>query len=481
MSSTTVTSVGHPIAVFVDELHAGLDALADVPAWSTGAQEQRAALVSLSRARARLDELWLQVLAAGDRSDIAADSAATSTAAWLAAATRRHPGAAHADVTLAAALDDGREATRAALAAGDIDLEQTRVVVAAVRALPTDAVAEDPTCPAQAEATLLDLARAHDARTLKALGRHLLHVLDPDAAEGRLGRQLEPDERAAARATFLELHDNDDGTHGGRFRLPTLHAAALSKVLDAITNPARQAGAERGSPRRTRPELRGQAFCELLERIPTDRLPVSGGVNATVVVMLDYDTLLSGLGTARLDTGEPISAGLARRLACQGGVIPAVVRRLVDGRSVVLDMGRKRRLHTEHMPTVGCSAATTTTRPTAPTTSSNAPTTTRSGSADARDGRAEWGRPIGGGRQARSTSLRSFRTRAPSCCSMSRAGSSSLPLRVISLPFSVRVTFSWCSSTTVPSAEPVPHDHDTAVPVRIAIRTPVARRPRRLP
>ena len=68
-----------------------------------------------------------------------------------------------------------------------------------------------------------------------------------------------------------------------------------------------------------------------------------------MVVLLDYDTLLSGLGTARLDTGERISAGLARRLACQAGVIPAVVRRLVDGRSVVLDLGRKRRLHTEHM------------------------------------------------------------------------------------------------------------------------------------
>ncbi len=68
-----------------------------------------------------------------------------------------------------------------------------------------------------------------------------------------------------------------------------------------------------------------------------------------MVVLLDYDTLLSGLGTARLDTGERLSAGLARRLACHAGVIPAVVRRMVDGRSVVLDLGRKRRLHTEQM------------------------------------------------------------------------------------------------------------------------------------
>jgi hypothetical protein len=67
-----------------------------------------------------------------------------------------------------------------------------------------------------------------------------------------------------------------------------------------------------------------------------------------VVVMLDYDRLVSGIGAARLDTGEQISAARARRLACEAGVIPVVYRELVDGRSVVLDMGHKRRLFSEH-------------------------------------------------------------------------------------------------------------------------------------
>jgi hypothetical protein len=71
-------------------------------------------------------------------------------------------------------------------------------------------------------------------------------------------------------------------------------------------------------------------------------------VSATVVVLLDYDKLLSGLGAARLDTGEPISAALARRLACEAGVIPAIYRTVLGGPSVVLDMGRRRRYHTEH-------------------------------------------------------------------------------------------------------------------------------------
>jgi hypothetical protein len=92
----------------------------------------------------------------------------------------------------------------------------------------------------------------------------------------------------------------------------------------------------------------GQAFCDLLERMAAHRLPRAGGVSATVVVLLDYDQLLSGLGTARLDTGEPLSAAQARRLACEAGIIPAVYRRVLGGRSVVLDLGRRRRFHTEH-------------------------------------------------------------------------------------------------------------------------------------
>jgi hypothetical protein len=35
----------------------------------------------------------------------------------------------------------------------------------------------------------------------------------------------------------------------------------------------------------------GHAFCEYVERYPTDRLPQAGGVNATVVVRDDLGVL----------------------------------------------------------------------------------------------------------------------------------------------------------------------------------------------
>ena len=87
----------------------------------------------------------------------------------------------------------------------------------------------------------------------------------------------------------------------------------------------------------------GQAFAEYIQRYPTNRLPKAGGLTATVVVLLDYDSLLGGLKAAQLDTGEHLSPGAARRLACEAGIIPAVL----GGESQVLDLGRKTRFHTE--------------------------------------------------------------------------------------------------------------------------------------
>ena len=45
----------------------------------------------------------------------------------------------------------------------------------------------------------------------------------------------------------------------------------------------------------------------------------------TLLVHLDHDRLVDGLASARLDTGTRISVGEARRLACDAGILPAVL------------------------------------------------------------------------------------------------------------------------------------------------------------
>ena len=62
----------------------------------------------------------------------------------------------------------------------------------------------------------------------------------------------------------------------------------------------------------------------------------------TVVVSIGLSQLVSGEGEALAEGGGPISVETARKMACEGGVIPAVL----DGDGIVLDMGRKTRLAT---------------------------------------------------------------------------------------------------------------------------------------
>jgi hypothetical protein len=119
MTSTTDQSTGtHPIVAFGVRVHEVLDRLASAPVWAMSVPEQRAALVALGRAEARLVDLRLRVLAQADRDDIAADSAASGTAAWVAQHTRQGRGAADADLRLAVSLESGHPCTRAAFGCG---------------------------------------------------------------------------------------------------------------------------------------------------------------------------------------------------------------------------------------------------------------------------------------------------------------------------------------------------------------------------
>jgi hypothetical protein len=357
-SDASVVTRDHVVSRFTGAVLDAFDRLGDAPAWSMSAGELRQTLVELERLRSRLDELRLRVLAAGDTAGIGADSGASSTAAWLAHATHRDRTRVSADVRLAAALDARFETTRRALAAGDLSVPHARVIVAVVDDLPADL---DPTWRDLAEAHLVAQATLVDPKTLRILGRRIFEVLDPATADEREGKKLEEEERRAATRTSLTMRDNGDGTHTGTFKLPDLHAAILTKALQALAAP-RRTGQARLDPdtgrKRPYPQLLGTAFCQLLERYPTDRLPTAGGVNATIVVTIPYEFLAAGIGAATLDDGTRISAAQARRLACEAGIIPMVL----GGDSIPLDVGRERRLHDRYQRLAlahrdhGCSA-----------------------------------------------------------------------------------------------------------------------------
>ncbi|HEX6247071.1 MAG TPA: DUF222 domain-containing protein, partial [Nocardioidaceae bacterium] len=196
----------------------------------------------------------------------------------------------------------------------------------------------------RAEAHLLDLAGEFDATALRRLGRRLFEVVCPEAADRVEGEKLAEEEQRARRKASLTMRDDGDGTVEGRFRLPRLHAALLKKALEALTSP-RRLGEGRLDPATGRKVpyevLLGQGFMELLENhLDPAGLPAQGGSPFTLVVTVGVDALRTGVGAATLETGERISAGEARRLACRAGIIPMVL----DGDSVPLDLGREQRL-----------------------------------------------------------------------------------------------------------------------------------------
>jgi hypothetical protein len=210
------------------------------------------------------------------------------------------------------------------------------------------------------------------------------------------------EEDAAWEKARFTWHHKGDGTTSGHFTVPTFAGSVLIKAIQQIASPRRFAqqaakqakagrahagqaarvdgagrgahtgqadptGAARATPTDTdlRDQMRedvqeqvwrsftdsgdwanryGRALVELLEHLPTDQ--VSGKVAATIVVTLDHRTLLDQLAqkVAATDTGEPISASEARRLACNAGIVPA----MLGGPSLPLDLGRQERFFTEH-------------------------------------------------------------------------------------------------------------------------------------
>jgi hypothetical protein len=316
--------------------------VAEASVWSMDRDETASTLVACTELEGMVAELKLRVAAHADDAAVGEASGATSTAVWWAHATNQTRREAIRQMGLATALSAGHEPVRVALAAGDLVVEQAQVVVHAVEQLPADL---DQTLVEQAEAHLIAEAKHHDAKTLRILGRRLFEVIAPDEADTREAKLLEREERTAAESVRFTMTDDGHGKVHGRFTLDALTGAMLKKALLAIAAPKHQAAQGPLGERRPGPERMGRAFAEYIQRYPVDHLPHIGGLNATVVVMMSLETLEGRLQAAQLDTGERISPGLARRLACEAGVIPAVL----GGPSEVLDVGRKARFHTAPM------------------------------------------------------------------------------------------------------------------------------------
>ncbi len=353
MSSQPVDRI-HPVVDFAARLSARLDELAGVPVWSMSPEEHREALSVIARDEAKLAALKLRVLVEAERSGSTDQQGAGTAADWLAGETRQVRREARSDLQLAKRLEH-YAAVSAAMDEGSVNLAQARAITAALDRLPTGGeFAVDPTQLAAAERHLVGLAADHDARRLRLLGARIFELLAPELAEKFEARKLEQEEARALRRTSFTMWEDDEGTCHGRFTISHVHGEMLRKMIFAIASYGRPAarsdtagpaGIDPGLPT---PVRHGLALSQLIESMRASDLPKTGGCGATVVVTMTLDQLLAELdaaGVCTLDAGGRISAAEARRLACTAGIIPMVL----GGKSQVLDVGRKRRLHPEGM------------------------------------------------------------------------------------------------------------------------------------
>ena len=123
-------------------------------------------------------------------------------------------------------------------------------------------------------------------------------------------------------------------------------AAVIRAALAALSAPLPNTDPEDGVEGRDPRDHGARTWDALVETCQkaqdADLLPESHGAKPRVMVLIDHDTLLTGLGTATLDTGQRISATAVRKLACDVEIIAAVL----DADGQPLDVGRANRLVT---------------------------------------------------------------------------------------------------------------------------------------
>ncbi|HSP60452.1 MAG TPA: DUF222 domain-containing protein [Ornithinimicrobium sp.] len=313
---------------------------ASVPVGSLGDEEIGEAIAGLARLESQAAAWRLALTAEADRRSLADRDAATGTDAWVAQLTGDTRTAAAGGVRLARLLREKYDATRAAFAAGELRVPQVRVILNAAEQAPPEAT---PDQVAAAEEWLVAKAtgagnrggRPMDARRLRQTARRMFAHLDPDLAARHEAIMLGREHRHAEAETYLMLSDNGDGTWSGRFTIPELHGHLLNAALDRLTAPRRlcrdhdgnpvvdesvQAGLSHGHNYH---ELRGQAWCELLEHLPAHGHAANG---VELIITTPLETLLDGLGTGRLDTRSPHARPRRRASAwAEPDAPPAVV------------------------------------------------------------------------------------------------------------------------------------------------------------
>jgi hypothetical protein len=325
-------------------LHAQLDALPLDAYQGLSGRDCAAAAESLMRLGARVKAHQLAAARAVEASGEARRQGATSTGSLLASGFGGDRRAGDRLVQQADRIAAATQ-TQEALGKGEVSVAQAELIAKTLDRLPeTVTVDQREACETQ----LLCDAPQMDLKQLSRRADRISDVFSPETVDADENAIVESREKRAWARTEFWMVDQKDGTAKGGFVIPEAQADMLRNALEAISAPqvmTPESADDAVLEARPRYGQRlGWAFCTLIEAIPADRLPDTAGVGAILTVNLDHQTLIDQVKTATLSTGTKISAGQARRMACELRILPAVF----GGDSLPLDVGRAKRLFTGH-------------------------------------------------------------------------------------------------------------------------------------
>lgn len=308
-------------------ISAGLDALAEASLWSMSTDEVGQLVVAVERIDRRVSAAQVAVLAQADRSGIADQTGASSTAVWLHNVADLPVGVGRARLALHRALAT-RPMVGAAFSAGDIGQEAPTAVCSAIDTLPGGVPASLNT---EIEVLLIDTARDEGTKAVVQRSMEIASRFDPDG--------FEQQEESARSRRWLHLIRQHDGTIKLRGCLDKESGALVLAVLDPLAAPAPVN--EGLSDMRLAEHRYADALVQLCQ-LATPALPEVRGERPHMFVTTTLDSLQRKIGSAlgTLEGGHLIGKGALRRIACDANVIPVVL----GGAGQPLDIGRSTRV-----------------------------------------------------------------------------------------------------------------------------------------
>ena len=309
-------------------------------------RDELAVMAAGVRVAARV-QAWLQSRAARlDAREVALRAHGTTAATWLMTElnyTHREA----AKLVRSGELLERFSGIAKAAAAGEVLPPQAEAITAVLADLPDDLPA---TAVTEGAALMVEFAKTHNSAELRRLSSHLLECVAPEVVEAEEADRLEREHRQATRNRHLSFVHDHRGSVLIRGSLPSIEAEPFIAIIDAYVGAQR--GLDRADPTAqlvTPGMRRADALLAMVQQHSQWELaPNRAGDRPRVVVTLNYHAMRraaneSGALHGRLaSTGEPVSAGVLRRLLCDAEILPIVL----GDRSEVLDVGRSRRLVT---------------------------------------------------------------------------------------------------------------------------------------